>query len=835
MKLWTYSVRETCRHPGRALLTLLGITLGLAAIVATRLTIDTVHRAYGDLRSRTCGPRSLEVTAAGQAGFAGSICPALAAVPGVSAVLPRIGGTVAALGKSSSVPVGVLGIDPDTDRARTGYSLQEGTFLGAENEGLLDADLARLLGIATGESLSLWTPGGTAEVRIAGIVRPERIGKQLGGVLIVSIEDARRLLVLPGRINSLELLVADDSDISRVQQQISDRLPAGLTVHAPQRAVEFARNSLVASEQGLTLLGLVAVIAAGFVITNTFLLNLGERRHQLAVLRTLGATGSQVTRLVLQEAALYGLTGALAGCVVGWALAFLLLRVMGQFLKVQLPGLELTDGPFLLVLILGPILAVAAAWFPARQASRQHPLDELRQRQGSQSSSPPWRGFLPGVLLLAIGIALEFGLCQGWFSAGLEKLLSVPALGLCMVGSVLVFPRVVGPLLRLSTFLPVGLEGTIALRQLTRHPTRTGLTATVLFLALAVAIGFGQAVRGIAGDLGRWCRQTIVADYLVRGSMPDLTFSLSTALPEVLGDDLASCAHVATVERLAFVPAEVNGTPVLVLARTFAGDRPLPLDLHEGQPEAVRRGLAEGEVVLGLPLSRELSLHAGDSLTLTTLEGPRTLRIAGTATEYAGGGKALYLEWASARKYLGLSGVHAFLVSARPGEAAELASPLQSFCDQHQLQLQVTGELHAMIEQQASRITGVLWGLMALAFLVASLALINTLTLTVAEEKVEFGILRALGLKRGQLSRVVLFQAVFLAGVTLVPGALAGTVLAFLISSSRGLDAPSAGFHFDTVMLLGPCLLALVVALLAALGPARHIARMPVIQATRQS
>jgi putative ABC transport system permease protein len=836
MNLWTYIVRESCQHPGRTLLTLIGITVGLAAVVATRLVVDTVHRAYGELLSHACGQRSLEVTAAGQAGFDESIGQQLASVPGVTTVVRRIGGTVAALNQSGSVPVAVLGIDLDTDPVRDGYSPVDGSLPLSNGEGLLDADLARVLGVRPGESLRLWTPGGPAEVRIAGTVRSHRIGGSLGGVLIVSLAQARQLFVLPDQVNTLELVLGDETDTNHVQQQVSARLPPGLAVHAPGTGVEVARNSLVASEQGLTLLGLVAVVAAAFVITNTFLLNLGERRHQLAVLRTLGTTGAQLTRLVLREAVLYGLAGALAGCLVGLALASVLLRLMEQFLGVQLPALILTLNPFLLALLLGPGLAVAVAWFPARQAARQHPLEELRQQPGSPAPSLSWRGVAVGFLLLAVGMALELALCRGWVPASEAKLLAAPALFFCLVGSACAFPLVVAGLLRLAAFLSLGVAGTLALRQLIRHPMRTGLTATVLFLALVVAIGFGHAVRGVTGDLGRWCRQTIVCDYIIRGSMPDLSFSLATGLPDSVGDELAGCDHVAAVDRIAFVPVEVNGIPVLLLARTFAPDRSLPLGLQEGEPTQVQAGLARGEVVLGGSLARELSLHAGDSLTLATREGPQTLRIAGTAVEYAAGGKALYAEWNTARRLLNLSCVHAFLVSARPGEARELAASLGSYCALHQLQLQMTGDLHAQIERQASRITGVLWVLMALAFLVASLGLVNTLTLNVTEEKRELGILRALGLKRGQLSRLVLLQAALLAGVTLLPGVLVGAGLAFLIATSQGLDTPAAGaFRLDVVMLIGPCLLALAVALLAAMLPARHIARMPVLQALQQT
>jgi putative ABC transport system permease protein len=830
MNLWVYNIREIQRRPGRILLTLLGIALGLATVVATRLTIRTVDRAYRDLFDGVAGRLALEVTAKGQGGFAADAAVGLEQIRGVKAVLPRIQSAAALVSASGSVAVPVSGIDR---AGAADWPVREGRPLTSEGDALVDPGLAESLHLRPGRSLEVWVPAGSFSLRLCGIFQPRSASAASGGQMIVSLACAQRLFNLPQRINSIQLLLTDDADPSVVQAAITQRLPAGLLVQPPGMRGELARTTLLAAEQGLSALSLVALLAATFVILNTFLLNLGERRKQMAVLRSLGASRRQVLHLLLREALLLGLAGAIAGCLGGIALASGLNLLMQKFLGISLPSMKLSAEPFILAALLGPGASVAAACLPAWHASRRPPLAELLpQRTQSEDVLPRWLWPL-GLLLLALGIGLEIALGRSCFSDAASRNLLAPAIALLLVGGVLALPLVIVPLLRLLVALPLGLEGRFAVQQLARHRGRTSLTSGVLFLALVVAIAFGQALRTTLRDLQHWYRQTIVADFLIRGAMPDSSFTLAPALPEALAEEIRRCGDVA-VDLISFLPAEVEDQQVLVLARTFSADRSLPLDLHEGDETSVRRGLSSGEVVLGTGLAQRLGLHRGNMLKLTTTQGVRELRIAGTAVEYAGGGLALYMDWETARKLLDLPGVHVFLVSGHAG-ADSLASDLHAFCERHHLLLQSNADLRSLIEGMLSRVSGALWGLMVLAFAVASLGIVNTLTMNVHDQTREFGVLRALGLKRGQVFKVVVAQAVLLAGLSLLPGALAGTGMAYAINrASAAWTGSSAAFQMDLLLLFGACVLAVVMAVLAALAPARQAVRLSVATAIQQ-
>jgi putative ABC transport system permease protein len=831
MNLWTYNVREIQRRPGRMLLTLLGITLGLATVVATRLTIHTVDRAYRELFEGVSGRASLEVTAKGQGGFNPGVTRGLESVPGVKAVVPRIQRAAALVGPAGSVAIPVLGIAPDS-LAAADWPLREGRPIAGDDDALIDPGLSDSLQLRPGQAMELWTSAGLARLSLSGIFQPRGASAATGGLMIVSLACAQRLFALPQSVTGVQLVLTDDADPHLVQSLIARRLPAGLVVQPPGMHGELARATLLAAEQGLSSLSIVALIAATFVILNTFLLNLGERRQQIAVLRSLGASRAQVMRMLLRETFLLGLTGTVAGCGVGVALATGLNYAMQQSLGITLPALRLSTEPFILAILLGPLTSLTAGCLPAWRASRRPPLAELLPGPApTEELLPPGVSRL-GLLLLALGLGLEISLWSGRFSGPAGRALLVPALALLLSGCVLTLPLVVDPLLHLASMLPLGLAGRLASRQLTRRRGRTSLTSGVLFLAVVVAIAFGQSLQTTLRDLRHWYRQTIVADFLVRGAMPDMSFLLAPALPESLGEEVRQCDAVAAVDRIAFLPAEIEDQPVLVLARTFAADRPLPLDLQEGDEATVRAGLLAGEAVLGTGLAQRLGLHRGDILPLTTAQGVREVRIAGTAVEYASGGLALYLEWEAARTLLDLPGVHVFLVSARQGSVPALGAALRGFCERNRLLLQSNADLSARIDAMVGRITGVLWNLMALAFAVASLGIVNTLTMNVHDQSREFGLLRALGLKRSQVAKVVLAQALLLAGISLLPGSLAGVALAYAIHrAGTSWAGPQAAFQIDGLLVLGCCGLAVVMAVLAGVAPARRAVRLSVQRA----
>jgi putative ABC transport system permease protein len=834
--LWKYSLREMRHRPGRTLLTLAGIVIGVAAIVGIAAAVQTTRLAFREMFETVTGRASLEVVAEGMGGFDPALPERLERVAGVKAAVPVIQAPAGLIGAAGPVPVLALGVDPHRDQAAREYVLQAGHELDGGEELWLETGFARTQGRQLGDSVRLLTPSGVAKLPVAGLLEPHGAAAFNGGAIVfMPLPVAQRLFGLRQQINSVHLVLHEGANLREVEAEVRRQLPPGLTVQTPAARGQLAQATLLSTEQGLTSLSAVSLVAGALVILNTFLMNLGERRRQLAIWRALGATRRQVTGFLLGEAAFLGIVGTLIGIPAGLGLASVVMRLMEQLMVAVLGGLRLTALPFVLAFLLGPGMALAATYVPIRRAGRRPPLDELLARPLTESEgSHRWPGYL-GLTLVLATLSLEMAVVFDWFPPALGQVLLPPSLAVCTIGFVLLIPLVVRPLIRLvaAGLKPLlGVESVLACRQLGRNRNRTSLTVGVVFVAVLVAMGLGNSLLNNVRSVHVWYERTIVADFLLRGTMPDTGSMAAAALPEAYANQLRALEGVQRVEKVNFILSSAQGRRVVVLARSMETGAPLGLDLVEGDAEEVRRGLWRGEVVLGTVLAQQLGLHRGDTLTVPTRRGPQTLRIAGTATEYTVGGMTLTLEWNVAKPLFESAGVHCFLVTARKGAAPAVEKALKAFGADHELLFQSNEELLRQLEQMMAGIIGFLWVLMALVFLVASLGIVNTLTMNVLEQTRELGILRALGTRRGQIQKMIFSQAVAIAVISLLPGAGLGMGLAYLVNlATYPLTGQQVAFQFQMAFVAECVLVGLATAVLAALGPARRAARLPVVMA----
>jgi putative ABC transport system permease protein len=258
----------------------------------------------------------------------------------------------------------------------------------------------------------------------------------------------------------------------------------------------------------------------------------------------------------------------------------------------------------------------------------------------------------------------------------------------------------------------------------------------------------------------------------------------------------------------------------------------LSLAIVEGSEADLRAGLARGEAVLGTALAHRAGLKAGGEIVLKTVHGDRTLRVAGIVKEYTVGGLALYTSWEEGQKLMGFKDVNAFEVYALPGRAEEAERSVRGYCARKGLLDQSNAQVRDVVDGIVASVEGFLWVLIVLVFVVAALGIVNTLTMNVHEQTRELGVLRAIGLKRGQLRKLVLAQAAGLGVLSVLPGIAAGIVLAWLMNAATySFSGHRVEFILRGGFMAGCAAVALAISLLAALLPARRAARLRIIEA----
>jgi putative ABC transport system permease protein len=327
-----------------------------------------------------------------------------------------------------------------------------------------------------------------------------------------------------------------------------------------------------------------------------------------------------------------------------------------------------------------------------------------------------------------------------------------------------------------------GTEGGIAVRQLAARPERAARACGVGFVTVVLVVGFGHTVLNTLADVRAWADRAIPADLLVRGAPPDPGFVLNVPLPESLGDELRSLDGVSGVDRIAFVPTAANGVPILVLARTFAPERPLPLAVRADEAEVLRQGLARGEAVLAESLAATLRVAAGDFVSLDTPRGPRRVCVAGVVAEFAAGGAALYLDWGTAGPLFGPLGVHIFLVSACAERKADAAVAVAHFCAGRGLFLQRDRELRTTVDGLTRGLTAGLWALLAVTAAIAALGVANGVAALAVEQRDDVRRLRAVGMSARRVRRMFRLQAVLLGAAGAPGGALCGVFVALALN-----------------------------------------------------
>jgi putative ABC transport system permease protein len=840
MTLMRYSFREARRRPGRTVLTLLGIVIGVQALVAIPLTVQSTRQAQRGLFEGLTGRAALEVVPCGEGGFSPELGSHLETLQDVKAAIPVVESTAALWGPSGLVPVMALGVDMQRDGQARDYVLSRGNLLQHEGQLLLEKTFASSLQLEVGGTARLLTPSGAAELRVAGLLEPRGAAAVNGGaVVIMPLETAQQLFGLDGQINSLNLVLAEGSDTGRIAQEVAQHLPPGLTVQAPAARAALAQETMANTERMLAVLSITSLVAGAFVILNSFLMSLGERRRALAILRSLGATRKQVTRLLVSEALALGVVGTAVGILIGLVAAFAMTHLMGQLTGPVVPQLRLTAGPILLAGLLGPGVAVLSTYFPARVAGHRSPLAELRERPEVRSAREAharrWPGYL-GLGLLAT-FALSYAIILiGHVPGDLFVLLLPAGMALAMVGSVMAIPVVLGPLTRVAQGLlrPVlGIEAGLAIRQLRRHPTRTSLVVGVLMISVMLSTGFGNAILNSVRDAREWMVRVFAhLDFLVVPTALSGTELLPVAIPEEYADRIGELRGVRRVGKGSVFSTRAAGYPITVFARSCQPGEDLGFRFMNGADREVREQLRRGAVVIGTALARRTGLLPGDQISIDTREGPHLFTIAGLTPEYTAGGLIALIEWDHAKRFFDLEGVRYIYVVADPDDRAGVEQRLRAFCDEHKLLLHSRAGFTVACDELMAGALNSAWVLMALVFVVASLGITNCLTMNVLEQTRELGILRAIAMKRRQVGKLVVAQAMAVGVISIVPGVLLGVLMGYATTSATyavsGVPVP---YVLEPALLAGCAAMALLVAVLASLAPARRAARLSIVRA----
>jgi putative ABC transport system permease protein len=843
MALARLSLRELQSRPARSLLTLLSIIIGAGAIVATYIASDSAKLAQRAMVQNVTGNAQLEIQAAGGGSFDIREVLFLKELDGIEVISPSVRrystlATLDAQGKPDrKLRVQLLGVDFAEDKKVRNIEHVAGKdpFVEApsdEPEVWCDEGLAKSAGLAVGQEVKLLTKTGNQSAKIAGLLKSNTAASAFqSAVLMAPTRTIQKWTRSTNKLDVVQLMLSDEKRTQEIQTKIAEKLPQGVYVREPPMRSELANESTVAIQRGLLIATIFSLVMAGFIIFNTFQMNVGERRRQLGILRAIGTTRKQVLWMVLREAAILGVLGSILGCFVGYFGADLLNQSTATLLGISIPSSSVGILPIALAIACGFLVSLVGASLPAMTAAKASPSEAMKSVSESDSKNLWVLWFVIGWIVIALGLLILWASTYQYITVRL----GTAGIVMIILGVIFLLPASL-PLLTkiaaapLMAWMPV--EAALARRQVLRHPGRSAMTIGILLVAMAMGLGMAFTILDNIRDVQFWYKRTIVGDFFVRAAMPDMSSGHAADMPEGFPEKVAAVDGILTSDTMRFVSARAGELSVIAIVRQFNSPTQDYFDLVQGKEDQVMQGIRQGQVVLGSVLAERAQLNVGDEIELETNEGKVKVPIVGVTNEYLAGGLTLYMQTDQAKRLLSVDGTDAVIVRSDPSKRAQVKESLQKLADSEGLMVQSFQEMADIIENMISGVVGGLWVVLALGALIAAFGLINTLAMNILEQTREIGMLRVVAMTRQQIRRMILAQALIMAFIGILPGVVLGVgVAAAMNLSTLIVTGHAVRFQWYPGFIAGALLAEVLIVIMAAMFPAERAARLNLAKA----
>jgi putative ABC transport system permease protein len=833
------------KHALRSVLTASGITLGVAVFVGMNSANQTVLGAFAETVDRIAGKTELQVTA-GEAGFPEEVLADVQSTPSVRVAVPVIE-AVADTNIRGQGSLLVLGVDFTGDRSLREYDLESGEdalvddpliFLAQPDSIIVSTTFAQKNRLAVGSQLPLGTIEGEKRFTIRGIMKPGGLTSAFGGNLaVMDIYAAQKMFGRGRTFDRIDVAVSGDRGIAGARRELEDMLGPGYQVETPSTRGQHFEAMIAAYSVMMRASSLFAMFIGMFIIYNAFSIAVTERRAEIGILRALGATRWQIQRVFLVESAVAGAIGSLIGLAAGMLIARVIAIAVGTLIGSasgvpQSRGEVAIEPAFLgLAMGIGVITSIAAALVPARAAAAVDPVQALQKGTHQQLSAGESRTrAIAAALLMPLSLlCLVFGRSRPLFYASYLLIIVVAVLltpALCLS-----LARLIRPLLRL--LLPV--EGALAADSLVQSPRRTSACVAALMLSLALVIAFGGMARASFGSIADWANTVLNPDLFVLPS-PEVT-TRSIRFPESMAAELAAVPGIAHVQMVRQTRVLFDGTPVMLMGLQFSSmAQTTSLKVADGDEREMLRIAGAGEgFLVSENLAEKRRLKLGDMLALPSPGGMLRMPIAGIVIDYVDQQGVILVDRAVYTRYWHDTSVNLFRVYFMPGAHVDDVKRriLDRYAGTRQVFVLENDEMKSYILGLAGQWFRMTYVQIAVAVLVAVLGIVNTLTVSIIDRRRELAVLRAVGGFSRQIKRTVWLEAVAIAVLGLVLGAIFGSVnLYFVLRIIRqdviGMHFP---YQFPTSVSLALIPLMLGVAFVAALWPAKTAMRGSLVEA----
>ncbi|MFD5829494.1 ABC transporter permease [Lentzea sp. NPDC060358] len=821
----------------RLVLSALAVVLGVMFVSGSFVLTDTLQRSFTDLFSSAFANVDVSVAPEQEKGKQPELLTPQAiadvkSVPGVASAVGEVQGSARPIGKNGKVITTSGAPRFGTNWTGTGQEkIRDGRAPAADDEVVIGAYLASTGGFAVGDDIALLTLEPKKTFKVTGVYEYAGGRESLGGELSVSFTEPVAQQLLLGKkdvYSSVTVTAAQGTSDDALRDAVAAKLGPGYDV---KTGAALAKEQADQINEGLkffnyVLLGFagIALFVGIFIILNTFSIIVAQRTRELALLRSMGASRGQVIGSVVLEAFVIGLIASVAGLGAGVGVGALLATIFTSVggTNLQLAGIGVPMSAVISSFAVGIVVTVVAAVMPALRASRIAPVAAMRE--AATPDRPLTKITVIGAVVLAAGGA---ALGLGFNSASLPLIFG--GILVALVGVALLTPLLSKPMVSLiGRLLSWSMPGLLGRRNSARNPRRTAITAAALMVGISLITGVSVVLTSATKSIEKLASGQLQTDLIISGEGQvegqPATFKrdVLTQVEKTDGVDSAfgwaSDGVLQGDDRL-FATAITN---VPAMKDMFA------LKALSGEIAPLK----DDQVALPEGLATEKGWKVGTTLTLQLAKGePRTFTVAFVWAKSQVLQGALVLPESAAKDFRSDQIGQAF-VKVKPGTTAadvqKRVEPL--FADNPEITVQ---DRSAFVKQTTSQFDTVLLMiqiLLALAILIAVLGVINTLALSVIERTRELGLLRAIGMRRAQVMRMITVESVVISVFGAVLGLAVGLALGVAtVQALKDQGISELGLPWATMVQY--LVVAAVVGVVAAILPAIRAARLNVLDA----
>ena len=847
------TLRSFLAHKGRLLLSALAVVLSVAFVAGSLIFSDTLSRTFDRLFASTAPDVTVSpkenLDEAVPSGMTATLPAALerrvAAVDGVAAAradaevqnITVVDSENESVGPTTGAPT--IGTDWSPDQ-RSPVELTSGHAPRGPSEALLDSESADRKGVRIGDTLTVIAGPGSFKVQVVGIATFTTTNPGAALLFLDTPTAQSRLLGDPKAATSISVDAAEGVSDAQLKQRVAAAL--GANRYEFRTAGEQAESDVEQLGGFLdvikyVMLGFagIAVLVGVFLIVNTFSMLIAQRTRELGLLRALGADRRQVRRSVLTEALLLGLVGSTLGLATGIGLAAGLIALMNTLgMNIKSSEMVIGWGTPVAAYVVGVGVTFVAAYPPARRAAGVSPMAALADAEIAGIGKPLRTRAIVGGAIGAAGAAALVGCVTASKTASAASLLGLGVI-LTLLATIIAGPLLVRPVIRvLGGAFPAlfGSIGRMSQRNALRNPRRTGATAAALMVGLALVGGMSVASASMTKSFDQQIDKTLGADYVIQnGNFLPFPRELTDAVRETPGAGL--------VVRSRLTPVAVRLPDGDRVETTAAGydpqlDKVARITYAQGDTAAA---LAAGHLAMDVDFARDHGVRVGSAIPVEFQGGRSTELTVGALTDQEsaegfGTQGGLYFGLGTLERFAPGGQDSALYVNAASGTSDdELRKNLERTLDPYpQVQVRDLADYKKLIHDQISVLLYLVYALLGLAIVIAVLGVVNTLALSVVERTREIGLLRAIGLARRQLRRMIRLESVVIA----VFGAVLGLALGLVwgvstqqVLALQGMNALAIPWTTIVAVVVGSA----VVGVVAALLPALRASRMNVLAA----